>query len=500
MSLALPLDLLVDITSQSVGNPTFTIGKLPTLLITKYNSAVPNAQFTSFTTLNAVKKAFNVDSVQNFASNYFGFTSKNATKADLLAVYNWSTTDTPAAIKGATAPSVATLATLNGNVVFTIDGVSETIVLDFSGVSTLTAAATVIQTALNAKDGGFKNATCEFSSFTDGFIIKTGTTGANASISISAAADSDLSTSLGLSAGEGAEFISGYKATDFDGALTAIDEQNGNYYIITTDFEFDTLESDLITFGAWLKNSNGRFLGIYSDANILTLDTEFLDSYDGLLLDYKLADSQNGLVCAYFSSLNLSKANANVNIAFNDATLFSTKAITERAVFEKLEAKKLNAPCKFGILGQDDTRYMNGDIFGTLTQSANVYFANSYIKFQEQIALYNMMSSGKLIGIRDLQSLNTAQGYIAEVFENSVKARLIAVGATLTSDEKSAISQIFDGVVDSVEDVYNAVSQYGYFFKITDIDTKSKTLTITQIYMANAPVRKFVIANYILGA
>lgn len=504
MAYSLPLDLIIEVTSQSTGTPTFTIGKLPTLLITQFNStAIPAAQFSEYTNLAAVKKAFGAKSVREFAENYFGFTSKNATKADLLGVCNWATADTPAAIVGGTAPALAALQKLNGKIAITIDGAEAELQLDFTSAGSLTAVATAIQTALQAEtSAGFAAATCEFNTTTNGFIIRSGSKGSTASIAIGAAKSDDISTSLGLSAQEGAKSVDGFNGTDWEGILDLISEMNGNYYLITPDFEFDNtdLNTKLVTFGKFLQNSSCRFMGVYSDSTISTLDTEFLDAYDGLLLDYKLIPAQNGLVCAYFSSLNLSKANSNVNIAYNDATLASTKAVTDRAIFEMLQASKINAPCKFGILGQDDTRYMNGDCFGTLTNSANVYLANSYLKFQEQIALYNMMAGGKLIGIRDAQSINQAQGYITEVFENAVSARLIAVGATLTQDEKSAIAQIFDGLVDDVEDVYNAVSMYGYFFKVTDIDTKSKTLTITQIYMANAPVRKFVIANYILGA
>ena len=66
-----------------------------------------------------------------------------------------------------------------------------------------------------------------------------------------------------------------------------------------------------------------------------------------------------------------------------------------------MQSNKANAPCKFGILGQD-TVYMDGTILGTKTDSVNVYLCN---KFNQQIALYNMFKSQKLIGLRDKNSL-----------------------------------------------------------------------------------------------
>ena len=55
---------------------------------------------------------------------------------------------------------------------------------------------------------------------------------------------------------------------------------------------------------------------------------------------------------------------------------------------------------KFGILGQDDTIYQTGTILGNKTSSANVYLCNSYLKFAQQIALYNMFKSSKTYFLR----------------------------------------------------------------------------------------------------
>ena len=44
MGSALPLDLLIDITSTGVKD-AFTIGKLNTILIEKYDETLPNAKF-----------------------------------------------------------------------------------------------------------------------------------------------------------------------------------------------------------------------------------------------------------------------------------------------------------------------------------------------------------------------------------------------------------------------------------------------------------------------
>lgn len=508
---ALPLDLLVQVNSQSVGGATFTISKLPTLLITKFDDAMPNPQFSEFTKASDVKQAFKKASVGAFADKYFGFTSKNATKCDSLSVFQYNDTAKPATLKGAKAPSLTALQTMKGKVSISIDGVAKVLTLDFTtSNSDLSACATIIQKALlaagNSADS-FKKATCEFNAYTNGFIIKSGTAGASGSVGFLTKITGelgdgyiDLSESLGLSEKEGATILNGADALTLESALKLIDKRNGKYAVITFDFQFDTLKIDLATFGKFLKNANCRYLGVYSDDKLKGEDLSDLMAYDGLVADYKVGEAQNGLVCAFFSSIDFSKANSNVNVAFNDMSEFSSVAIVDEDDFEKLKNKRVNAPCKFGILGQNDTRYMNGDVWGSLTSSANVYFANIYMKISEQIALYNLLSSGKMLGIRDIQTQNAANGYLTEAFEGFVSANIISVGAELTTSEKSAVSQVFGGIVDDIENVYSQIQNYGYFFKIVAIDPIKKQITIAQAYMANAPVRSFVVNNYILGA
>ena len=40
----------------------------------------------------------------------------------------------------------------------------------------------------------------------------------------------------------------------------------------------------------------------------------------------------------------------------------------------------------------------------------------------------------------------------------------------------------------------------GFYYAVSSINTVTKELYITQAYMANAPVKKIIVSNYILGA
>lgn len=513
MANSLPLDLLVDITSTGVKD-AFTIGKLNTILITKYNKGLPNGKFVELADLNSALNNFGSDSdVYKFASAYFGFVSKSATKCDLLYVYNWSKEATSAVLKGGMAPALSTLQSLNGKAKVTIGADSDDIEVNFAGISNYADAANKIQeairTAPNAtgKDG-FTDAEVTYSNITQGFIIKGGVAGQGETIGFLSRADDgeDIHDKLGLTLGELATTLEGEPAVaDLAKVLSEIETYNGNYYIITPNFQFDNVETDLATLGSFVNSSNDRFLAVYSWDNPLlevsgSKATEAYAGYNGLFIDNKKADYQNAMVCALFSAMDLTKPAGNYNIAFNDATTYQTNAITEKAKYLAMQENKANAPCKFGILGSEDTVYMDGTIMGSKTNSANVYMANSFLKFNQQIAIYNMFKAQKLIGLRDKNSLAIISAYLDEVFVNAVSANIIATGVELTTTEQQTIMGNFGSLVSNVSDVITKIQTSGYFYAISNVNTVTKELSITEAYTANTPVKKIVINSYILGA
>ena len=287
--------------------------------------------------------------------------------------------------------------------------------------------------------------------------------------------------------------------------MQEIDLNNGNYYVITPNFAFTNENQDLETFGTFLNASNDRYLGVYSWDNPLleVLDskaTEALEGFNGLFIDNKKAEYQNALVCGLMSAMDLTKPAGNYNIAFNDATQYQIEAITEKVKYLAMQSNKANAPCKFGILGQDDTVYMDGTILGTKTDSVNVYLCNSFLKFNQQIALYNMFKSQKLIGLRDKNSLAIIKSYLDEVFQSAVTANIIATGSTLTTTEKNTLITNFTALVKNIDDVIKQVQEQGFYYAVSGVNTVTKELSITEAYMANAPVKKIVVNTYILGA
>lgn len=507
MASALPIDLLVDITSVGVRD-TFTIGKLNTIIVEKYNNDLPNEKISVVYDLGGAQNKFGFNSsVAGFAAKYFGVISKSATKCDQLFIYNWNESDIPAVLKGGIAPALSTLKAIDDGS-FKINE-QEVSGLDFTSANSYADIASTIQTALRLVSG-WDNASVSYNVETKGFIVKGSVAGAGETLSFLETGETgtDIHDKLGLTLNEGATTYEGLAGVPtFAEVLNEIDLNNGNYYVITPNFEFQAggLETNLTAFGEFVNASNDRYCGVYSWNSPLfevagSKILEKYEGYNGLIIDNKKQEFQNGFVCGLISAMDLTKFNGNYNIAFNDATLFQAEAITEKPKYLAMVDNKANAPCKFGILGQDDSIYMDGTILGSKTESANVYICNSFLKMNQQIALYNMLKAQKLIGLRDEKSRAIIRSYLDEVFRDAVNANIIATGAVLTTTEKNVVISNFTGLVPDINEVLEKIERFGYFFAFAGIDTVKKELSITEAYVANAPVKKIVINNYILGA
>ena len=129
----LPLSWLVDITSVGVKD-SFSLSKLPTLLVTKHKSEYVNPKWNKFYDADATKKAFGEKtSVGKFGNNYFNVVNKLSSKPDLLNVYIWNETAIPAILQGGRVASINTLKT-SGAFSLTIGNDTRDVIVDLSDI------------------------------------------------------------------------------------------------------------------------------------------------------------------------------------------------------------------------------------------------------------------------------------------------------------------------------------------------------------------------------
>lgn len=500
----IPLDYLIQTTSSSIKD-TFSNSKLNTLLIVKYDVNNPMNIFTSYSNPEDVRKA--IPSVGGFANTYFGFTSKQATKAELLTILTWSNTPTASNLIGSRLNSLDSYKSVNGSFSIIIGSTKLNVTLDLTSAALNSYAdlATKIQEAIRSAANNKKDGTqviVKFNSNNSNLIIQTGSKGASTNITFLAppTAGTDISNVFGLLESQGAYIVPGNDGIPtLAELLDFIKINNGNYFNITTNFGFDNEESDLKTFGSFLKNSNGRYLGIYSmNDNLIITNPNALEmyfAYDGLMIDYSLNNNQNAFLAGIISAMDFSNTNGNYNIAFNDASIFENSITTEMNAVN-LNSNRANSVLTYGKLGQFSKFYGMGKIMGQLTDNANIYIADAYLTISLQFALANMFLAEGFIGVRGHNNISLVISYIDPIFYSSIKAGIIVQGVELTTTEKNVVIKNFK----NSENALQLLQDRGFYYEVSKMDVQNKSIEIVRAYIANTPINKIIIRNYILGA
>lgn len=489
----------------AVVSDKFSIDRLNTLGIVEFDTSNPQETIKYYTNQNEILADYGIGSKYDFAKVYFNFTSKAVTTPESLGLYTWNKTATSAYLKGARCPSIDQLKTLNGKFKISIDGDDQDVTVDLTGggIVSYDNVASKIQEGLRAAGtGGFANATCIYSTITNGFILGSGTQGKSSSISTisSPSGGTDISDGLGLSDSDLTFIIDGKDAlATLEEALNDISSINGNYYVVTPLFAFAGGETDIKTFGEWVKNSNYRYLAIYAwDNASLGVKgsgvTEALMAYNGLYIDYKKTSTQNAFSSAIISSMDLGNAGGYYNINFNLGDEYLEYAISNQAEFDGMVANKANSFSVFGEMGQYIVSYGQGAIMGDLP-SANVYINHSWLKLQMQFAIANLFLAVGVVSLRGGSGVSLIRSQLSPIFKTAVSNNLIAIDS-LTTTEKNVITQNFKNAEDAIATLESA----GWYLELLSVNVAKQELTFNLAYISNAPANRVVVRTYIMGA
>lgn len=493
----------VDVTTQSVSS-AFSVGRLNGLVITKPTELTE--LFQEFQTAEEVANIYGLTSQEyQYALTYFSFISKLATKPKLLTFANLYESAQPGALKCAKVTNVGALKQ-NGSFTISIDSESRNIEVDLTSVVSLTDVATKIQEALRAiSDGGsgYSDAVCEWSSITQGYIIKSGTTGISSSVSDMTAGTSgvDLSILLKGRLVDGCTIIAGSDANTLAGLINEIFKQNGNYYSISLMWDLTSDDATIIEFGTLIKSNVVRFAGIVciNDKRAVQ-NTDYFDSFaglDGLLINYSDDIKINAFLQGFIASLDYQALNSNQNCNFIPASTFNVM-IESGSELTYLGQNRLNSIYSVGGFGQDQTLYGEGKIMGDSYKNAIVYFGNSYLVLQLQIAGVNLFIASPLIALRGGAGKGSVLSVQTPVLENAIKSGIIVKGADLTAIEKNQVLTITGD--SQAPDMITANGYYLHVEDVTEDDIANNRMRLTLIYVANIPTNRLQITNYLLGA
>lgn len=169
----IPFSTFVDITTTTV-KPAATFGRLNALVATNVSSG---DRFETYSTAQDVVARYGVGSSQaEYASTFFGYSSKTATKPQKLTFYNWRQT---AKLYKCLGGQVTTLDDIkvNGTLRVSVDGEIKDVVCDLSNIVNFIEAGDIINNALQT---AFPNV---------GFVVNYNTESSNFIITANSAAN-----------------------------------------------------------------------------------------------------------------------------------------------------------------------------------------------------------------------------------------------------------------------------------------------------------------------
>lgn len=501
---------IVDVTSKFTSQG-ISLSKLNAIMVLPYSAALPQEKISSYSSSDEILEKYGESDTYGWSQEYFGVISKNLTKPDQLFIYTYSKTATAATLRSGELPSLTKLKTLNGKFKISMDGNEKEITLNLTtgGINSYIDVATALQTALRAASGAgteFTTCTCTFNESVQAFIINVGSTGVDSTITFPVAPGSstDLSTSLGLSEAEGAVIIPGYAATPtIVDALDEIKKANDNYYHIVLNLTISTAESndELLEVCKWIDFQNDDYMIIYgwNEPKLFKKGSDVAAkylAYNGIYIDAVKYNYQTALSAGLIAAMDFSIENGNYNINFNSFDKLEPYSVKEQTEFEALKENLSNSLYTTYIKGQSSTMYGRGYIFGTKTSIANVFVCNSYLKFQMEIAGFNLFADSPMISLRGNSGSGAVMTALDNVFQNANLAGIL-VPSDLTSEEKQKVVQSFGS---KSKDAISQLERYGYFISVEGFDLAEQSIKVKTVYLANMPANKLIINNYILGA
>lgn len=497
-SKGIKLDSFIKVESTPVQRAQ-KLGKLSTLLVTKRNDYIQVPKWVQVNNIYDTMKLFQHTSVTDFAKNYFSALNKSKDSPEVLHILTYAVDkDVPPTIVGGNTPPLEDLKKINGKIKLRIDNTEKEITLNFSGKNNHTEIATEFTNAIKQNNNavnGFKDAEVKWSTPYNAFILKAGA-GTKKISFVYSGSGTDVSALTGLSQDAGARIIDPYPKVDsLSLLLDSISKRNDNYFFVTFDFEVTNYPNDLLTLGEWVHNSKNDYCVIYSTtrAEVTNQPTDLsrFHKYNGLVIDY-LSNYrlQNGKTAGLCSSIDYSKQNGNINIAYSSVPEFKDYSIKDEDTYDIItNINKNRANCFVTARRVTDgyTWYMQGNIMGPDTSYLNVYIGFFIIKTKLQMAITDWLTTVRFASATEAHSLELV---MANTMREIRSINLISVVDDLDTNERNQIVSLRFSNLDAVE---RSLATDGFFIEYDSYDAQTQCINVKIVYVANAPVRKVCI-------
>lgn len=494
----------VDITSAVEGVSQIRERQL-ILRVFSTNPLIPTNSFAEFFSADEVGEYFNTLSTEYLiAQKYFAFISKNATQPPLISFSSWVNANVAPKIfgsKNATATLSALTAIVNGNLTLTLGPVTHTLAaIDLSGAGSLSAVATLIQTAVRTQtDANWATATVTYNSTAQAFDLVGGVVPTSGTIPVncSHSAGVDVGVALGwedvltiFSYGSAAVSL-----TDTMIASTSASSNFGSFYFIPS------LTVDQNTeLATWLATQNVMFMFMCpTSAANATPFSNALINFGGvaLTLSPTTGDYIELLPAMILASTNYNNRNASQNYMFQQGAF--TPSVNDDADSDDYDLLRVNYYGETQTAGQQISFYQRGVLMGLSTSPTdmNVYANEMWFKNAMGDMFMNL-----LLALAEIPANNSGRATLL-TGSQSVIDKALFNGTISVGNPLSFVQQATIGSITGDPNAWRQINTIGYWIDFTfsttiTIDERTEyQANYTLVYTKNNAIRK-VVGSHIL--
>ena len=324
-----------------------------------------------------------------------------------------------------------------GTLTLTINGSEVTLTgLNFNSVTSFSAAATVIQTALSAEVTG---ATCTYSSLTSAFEIDGPSTGADETITY---ANGTAATLLNLTQDAGAVLSQGSDALTTTQNMALIKEQTQNWVSFTTLYE--ATQDEHLGLSAWASSQGIEYLyvGWTAEAALLVQGstTSIADKiktaeYGATALVYDNS-SVAVFVLGSIASVDWERYQGTINYAFKRVDGVAA-TVTDQTDADLLLAKGVSFMGNFATRNDDFTFFYDAQMFGDYGY-IDAFVNTVWLKNVMQVSIMNGLTQAGRVPYNE-RGYSLIRAWLQDPINRAVNNGTIDAGVQMSESQKAQV-------------------------------------------------------------
>jgi len=366
--MTIPASTIVQVTPGVISGGGSALSLDAIVLTSSYR--VPIGTIATFSSHAAVAAYFGSSATEAaLASTYFlGFDNSNI-KPGGLSFSQYNSASVAAYMQGGSVAdmSLASLKSLSGTIILTVDGVLKTsATIALTAATSFSSAATIILAGFTTP--GF---TLTYDSVSGGYLFTSSTTGSASSITF---ATGTISADLKLTAATGAVLSQGVIVTNPSTHMDSITNQFTNWASFMTAFNPDVSgNTNKLLFAAWANAQVDRYTYVCWDGDATATTSAAATTSLGYLLHasnssgtvviYDTTYTLAAFVCGAIASIDFTETNGRTNLCFRSQAGI-TPLVTTQTIYDNLLANHYNCYAVFATANDNFTFLNPGSISG----------------------------------------------------------------------------------------------------------------------------------------